>query len=102
MTLQLFGIVDSTFQPPSGLISRGYITIAVENGTASASIAGLRDSALFTLCLVANDASPYKNRQLNVRRLVFGTMDRTPPTLLASVIPGTDGNFTCDRCDLVL
>ncbi|GLC59525.1 hypothetical protein PLESTB_001496700 [Pleodorina starrii] len=93
----LFGAIDSNTSVSAGLVSRGDVSITIDGGNATAVVSGLRDGALYTLCLVAQDASPLQNRQLNTRRLAFSTFDRTPPTLLVAVMPGTDGNFTCDR-----
>ncbi|EFJ44930.1 hypothetical protein VOLCADRAFT_118525 [Volvox carteri f. nagariensis] len=93
----LFGLVDSLSATPGGLAAMGNVSVTFDNGSASATIPGLRDGVTYTLCLVAQDAAPLKNRQIATRRQLFTTLDRTPPTLLVSVIPGTDGNFTCDR-----
>jgi hypothetical protein len=93
--LQLFGLQPATgyAQVPSwvGTVLVGYTLGATQVLT------GLNSQTNYTLCAIAQDAPPFSRQQPSVSSTTFLTLDITPPTLGAVIVPGTDGDVTCSR-----
>jgi hypothetical protein len=98
--VQLYSFVDSlpTVTGSYGFMARGSVATMGAPAAFAFNTSGLADAHNYTACMIAQDMSPQRNRQvLPPQRVMFTTQDRTPPLLAAAAIPGTDGSFTCDR-----
>ncbi|KAG2444871.1 hypothetical protein HXX76_001609 [Chlamydomonas incerta] len=97
-TAQLFKFVDSLPAITGNFMARGSIATVGTPANFGFNTSGLGDAHNYTNCMVAQDMSPQRNRQvLPPQRVLFTTLDRTPPLLAAAAMAGTDGSFTCDR-----
>lgn len=98
--MQLFQCVDSlpAITGNFNFVSRGSVGTVGAPASFAFNTSGLSDAHNYTSCMIAQDMSPQRNRQvLPPQRVLFTTLDRTPPLLTAVAIAGTDGSFTCDR-----
>lgn len=86
---------------PSGVSGPGPTgtgTFAVSDlSGAVQNITDLKTETAYTVCLIAEDTTSYKNRQTRVTQLDSATRDVTPPGLTVTVAPGADGDMTCSR-----
>ncbi len=98
MVAQVFQWVDGTTSVDAAFSLSGVILITNAALPALIGLEGLADSTNYTVCMAVQDASSLRNRQPLVNRVAFTTLDSTPPQLRAVLTPGTDGDFTCDRC----
>ncbi|PNH00991.1 hypothetical protein TSOC_013152 [Tetrabaena socialis] len=93
----LFQAVDApSTTPPGAFLASGSLATGASAAPVTQAVMGLGDDRAFTLCLVAQDEAPARNRQAAPLRLPLATLDRTPPELGVVAVPGTDGSFTCD------
>lgn len=60
-------------------------------------LAPLADGVTYVVCTVARDNTNYRNNQTAVSSLVFSTPDVTPPGLILSLAPSSDGAVSCSR-----
>lgn len=98
LIVQVFQWVDGTTSVDAAFSLSGVILITNAALPAVIGLEDLADSTNYTMCMVAQDASSLRNRQPLLNRVAFTTLDSTPPQLRAVLTPGTDGDFTCDRC----
>jgi hypothetical protein len=97
LLLQLFALtlpVGATLPDPSAL---GNFSVVLANTAAGPTVTGLRSETSYRTCVVAADVTRLQNKQPAVSYKDFRTLDVTPPGLVVTPTPGTDGNFTCSR-----
>lgn len=97
LALQLFSLAmpaGVSLPDPSAL---GNFSVAQSNVATGPTVVGLRSQTTYRACVVAADETRLHNKQPAVSYKDFTTLDITPPTLVASPVPGQDGNFTCSR-----
>jgi hypothetical protein len=86
---------------PTGAVAAGSAAVLQGNMPAIGNVSGLTSETDYTACVVAADATKLQNRQAAGLSKDFRTLDITPPTVVIDVMPGTHGNFTCNRCGWV-
>lgn len=82
---------------PAGAAAVGNASVPLGNTPAIANVSGLTSKTDYTACVIAADVTRLQNKQAEVASRDFRTLDVTPPVVTVTVVPGTDGNFTCDR-----
>jgi hypothetical protein len=75
----------------------GNFSVALANTAAGPTVTGLRSETFYRACVVAADVTRLQNKQPAVNYKDFRTLDVTPPSIVVTPTPGTDGNFTCSR-----
>jgi hypothetical protein len=83
---------------PAGAAAAGNASVPLGNVPAIANVSGLTSETDYTACVIAADVTRLQNKQAAASSKDFRTLDVTPPAVTMTVVPGTDGNFTCDRC----
>lgn len=82
---------------PAGAVAAGSAAVPQGNTPAVVNVSGLTSETDYTACVIAADITKLQNKQQAGLSQNFRTLDITPPTVMVSIVPGTDGNFTCDR-----
>lgn len=93
----LFAAATAT---PAGAAAAGSVAVPRGNTPVVANVTGLASETDYTACVIAADITKLQNKQAAGLSRGFRTLDITPPVVTVTVAPGTDGNFTCDRCAL--
>jgi hypothetical protein len=83
---------------PLGSAAAGNASVPLGNIPAVVDVSGLTSETDYTACVIAADVTRLQNMQAAAASKDFRTLDVTPPVVTVTVVPGIDGNFTCDRC----
>lgn len=82
---------------PAGAATAGSASVPQGNAPVVANVSALTSETEYAACVIAADMTKLQNKQAAALSKDFRTLDVTPPDVLVTVVPGTDGNFTCDR-----
>lgn len=75
----------------------GSTSVPHGNAPVVANVSALTSETDYTACVIAADITKLQNKQAAALSKDFRALDVTPPDVLVTMVPGTDGNFTCDR-----
>jgi hypothetical protein len=82
---------------PAGAAAAGSASVPQGSVPVVANVSGLTSETDYTACVIAADITKLQNKQAAGLSKDFRTLDVTPPDVTVTVVPGTDGNFTCNR-----